>query len=111
MGLWRNTTYVKSFSFSTVEPRQQIKPNFSMYGPGGITYVWQIQYGVRVNADDPVRAQLAKVYEVTASGLQDRTVQDGVSWFDPGARIRVVSAAAEPAADGLALTGWVHGDG
>ena len=41
-----------------------MKPNFLMYGPAGITYVWQIQYGVRLNADDPTRVGLAKVYEV-----------------------------------------------
>ena len=110
-GLWRNVTYVKSFTFPTVEPRQQVKPNFLMYGPGGITYVWQIQYGVRVNADDPSRAALAKVYEVTAGGDVDRTIQDGVSWFDPGTRVKVVSAAQEAVANGLSLTGWVNGDG
>ncbi|WP_367871015.1 hypothetical protein [Luteolibacter sp. Populi] len=110
-GLWKNITYVQNFSFATVEPRQQVKPNFSMYGPGGIEYIWQIQYGVRLNSDDPVRAALAKVFEVTPSGTVDRTVQDGVSWFDPGAHIKVVSAAAEPGANGLALTGWVNGDG
>lgn len=110
-GLWRNVTYVKSFTFPTIEQRQQVKPNFLMYGPGGITYVWQIQYGVRVNGDDPSRATLAKVYEITDSGDVDRTIQDGVSWFDPGSRVKVVSAKKEPADNGLSLTGWVNGDG
>jgi hypothetical protein len=110
-GLWRNVTYVKFFGFPTVEPRQQVKPNFLMYGPAGITYVWQIQYGVRLNADDPTRVGLAKVYEVTAGGDIDRTVQDGVSWFDPGTRVKVVSAKQDAGANGLSLTGWVNGDG
>jgi hypothetical protein len=110
-GLWRNVTYVKFFGFPTVEPRQQVKPNFLMYGPAGITYVWQIQYGVRLNADDPTRVGLAKVYEVTGGGDIDRTVQDGVSWFDPGTRVKVVSAKQEAGANPLSLTGWVNGDG
>ncbi|MCW1883829.1 hypothetical protein OKA04_03760 [Luteolibacter flavescens] len=110
-GLWRNVTYVKLFNFPTVEPRQQVKPNFLMYGPAGITYVWQIQYGVRLNADDPNRVGLAKVYEVTPGGDVDRTVQDGVSWFDPGTRVKVVTAKKEPIENGLSATGWVNGDG
>jgi hypothetical protein len=110
-GLWRNVTYVKFFGFPTIEPRQQVKPNFLMYGPAGITYVWQIQYGVRLNADDPTRLGLTKVYEVTAGGDVDRTVQDGVSWFDPGTRVKVVTAKKEAIANGLSATGWVNGDG
>ncbi len=110
-GLWKNITYVRMFDFSTVEQRQQIQPSFSMYGPGGITYVWQIQYGVRLGADDASRMSLAKVYEVTAGGDVDRTIQDGVAWFDPGTRVKVVAAAKEAAPDGLSLIGWVNGDG
>ncbi|WP_035610765.1 hypothetical protein [Haloferula sp. BvORR071] len=110
-GKWRDVTYTKDFTFSTVEPRQQIKPNFNMYGPGGITYVWQIQYGVKVTVDDPIRGSLAKVYEVVGNTTVDRTVQDGVSWFDPGAHVKVVAAASEAGVNGLALTGWVNGDG
>ena len=47
---------------STLDPlpqRQQVgrqqDPAFTMYGPGGIKYVWQIQYGVKVNVDDLAR--------------------------------------------------------
>ena len=110
-GLWQDTTYVRFFPFESVEPRQQVKPNFNMYGPGGITYVWQIQYGVRVNADDPNRVQMAKVYEVVNGVDFDRTVPDGVSWFDPGASIKVVSGIQEAGVNGQTLTGWVNGDG
>jgi len=110
-GTWRNVTYVKRFEFETVEQRQQLN-KFGMYGPGGVTYVWQIQYGVRLAADDPTRVGLAKVYELTPDGgAVDRTVIDGVSWFDPGTRIKVLSASDEPGVDGLALTGWANGDG
>ncbi len=110
-GQWLNTTYVRFFSFDTVEPRQQVKPNFNMYGPGGIKFVWQIQYGVRVNADDADRIQLARVYEVVNGADVDRTVQDGVSWFDPGAQVKVVGGIQEPGPEGQTLTGWVNGDG
>jgi len=111
LGLWTNVTYVRMISFPTVEPRQQVRPNFSMYGPGGVTYVWQIQYGVRTTSDDPTRNGLGKVYEVVNGMDVDRTVLDGVSWFDPGTRVKVVAAAQEAGEDGLALTGWVNGDG
>ncbi|BCX47601.1 hypothetical protein HAHE_15090 [Haloferula helveola] len=111
-GTWRNITYVKRFEFETVEQRQQVE-KFNMYGPGGITYVWQIQYGIRINADDPTRIPLGRVYEVLPDGtLADSTVIDGVAWFDPGAHVKVVSATKDGAGDdALALTGWVNGDG
>jgi hypothetical protein len=112
LGLWRNATYVRTINFPSVEQRQQIKPNFSMYGPGGITYVWQIQYGVRLSIDDPSRGSLPKVYQVTDANTRiDKTVKDGVAWFDPGSRIEVVTAAEDSDTDGLSLTGWISGDG
>ena len=43
------------------------------------------------------RTPLAKVYEVTANGDVDRTIQDGVAWFDPGTWVKVVTAAKEAA--------------
>ncbi len=115
-GVWRNITYITDFPFANVEQRQQIKPPFTMYGPGGITFYWQIQYGVRVSADDISRLPLAHVYEAVSDGNGgtldvDRTVPDGVSWFDPGTHVKVVAAARESGADPLSLTGWVNGDG
>jgi len=78
-----------------------------MYGPGGITYVWQIQYGVRVNVDDASRTSSAKVYEITPGNVEiNRTVQDGVAWFDPGSRVKVVAEANEGGQNGLSLNGW-----
>jgi len=111
-GMWKNVTYVRMINFPTVEQRQQVQPSFSMYGPGGITYVWQIQYGVHLSADDGTRTPLTKVYEVTDTHSNvDRTVQDGVAWFDPGTHIKVVTAPREAGPDGMSLTGWVNGDG
>jgi len=125
-GTWKDVTYERMIEFPGVAPRQQLKPAFDMYGPGGITYVWQIQYGVRVATDDPARGSLAKVYQVTvekddaaSSGGdvvlvekdEDVTVQDGVAWFDPGAKVKVVAAGEVPGEEGLALTGWANGDG
>lgn len=110
-GVWRDSTYVRKIRFPTIEQRQQLQ-KFNMYGPAGVTYVWQIQYGVRLNADDPSRVQLAKVYQVMPNGATvDRTVVDGVAWFNPGSNIRVVSAVEEPGENGLSMTGWVNGDG
>ena len=109
-GSWIETTYVRFFSFDTVEARQQV-PLFNMFGPGGVRYVWQIQYGVRINADDPDRVPLGQVFEVVDGVDIDRTVQDGISWFDPGAKIKVVSKIQDASPDGATLTGWVNGDG
>ena len=113
-GLWKDTTYIKFVPFSSVEPRQQVRKNFSMSGPGGITWVWELQYGVRVAMDDVGRTGLGKIFEVLdptdASKDIERTALDGVAWFDPGKRIKVVAAARENKVDGLALTGWANGD-
>lgn len=121
-GVWKDTTFTKFIEFSNVEQRQQIRKNFSMSAPGGITWVWEIQYGVRTSVDDPSRVGLGKVYEVL--GLPDtvppdpndpvdilRGSQNGVVWFDPGTRVRVVANAKEDKVDGMALTGWASGDG
>lgn len=91
-------------------PRQQV-PQFTMYGPGVIRYVWQIQYGVRVNSDDPTRAALAKVYQLTNGAPAEIGSGEGVFWFDPGTRVWVMTAGREKADSGLALRGWFNGDG
>jgi hypothetical protein len=110
-GMWKNVTYIRDYEFPTIEQRQQIAP-FTMNAPGGITYFWKIQYGVRVSTDDVNRINLAKVIQVNADNTTiERTVQDGVSWFDPGTRVRVVAASQEPIANGLSLTSWMNGDG
>jgi len=92
--------------------RQQI-PEFTMTRPGSIRYVWQIQYGVTVNADAlehntlPIvrlKNKISGVYETVGSG-------EGTFWFDPGREVQVLCAQNESTATSLALSGWVNGDG
>lgn len=92
--------------------RQQV-PQFTMYGPGFIKYVWRIQFGVRVNVDDPTRAGLTKVYSRDSGGSWVEVGNgEGTFWFDPNASVRVLAAANEKAdGNGLALRGWYNGDG
>lgn len=93
-------------------PQRQQVPQFTMFGPGSIKYVWQIQYGIRINTDDPRRASLAKVFQTVAGVPVEIGNGDGVFWFDPGASVRVLTAANEnPNGNGLALRGWYNGDG
>ncbi|HEX2749622.1 MAG TPA: hypothetical protein VHM91_16550 [Verrucomicrobiales bacterium] len=112
-GSWLETTYVDEFAFnpSMVETRQQVEP-FNMWGPAGITYEWQIQYGVRVNVDDVTRKSLPKIVQVNGPGSEETIgVQDGLFWFDPGVHLKVLSAAKEDGPSGRALNGWISGDG
>ncbi len=99
------------FGVRQSQPQRQQVPQFTMYGPGVIRYVWQIQYGVRVNVDDPQRAALPRVYR----GDKGQWVQvgsgEGTFWFDPGTAVRVVTAANDQPTGGSALRGWYNGDG
>lgn len=111
--LQRSRLAETTFNFAVRQaqpPRQQV-PQFTMYGPGVIRYVWQIQYGVRVNSDDPTRAALAKVYQVSNGIPAEIGSGEGVFWFDPGARVWVMTAGREKTDSGLALRGWFNGDG
>ncbi|MCI0538335.1 MAG: hypothetical protein L0Z50_24270, partial [Verrucomicrobiales bacterium] len=90
--------------------RQQVK-EFTMYAPGTITYVWQIQYGVKVNVDSPTRAGLPKIFENIGGTFQEVGNLEGTFWFDPGASVRVATAANEAGPNSTALTGWINGDG
>lgn len=99
------------FPVRQAQPQRQQVPQFIMYGPGRIRYVWQIQYGVRVNVDDPRRAALAKIYLLNGSSAEEIGSGEGTFWFNPGAGVRVVTAARENPASGLALRGWFSGDG
>ena len=99
------------FGVRQSQPQRQQVPQFTMYGPGVIRYVWQIQYGVRVNVDDPQRAGLPRVYQVTGGVPVQIGSGEGTFWFDPGTAVRVLTAANDPAAGALALRGWYNGDG
>lgn len=110
-GAWEDVTYRDEFQFpvNQLGGRQQVD-SFSMYGPAGITYVWQIQYGVRVNVDDVSRRALPKIVHIPVNGPEVVVgEQEGVFWFDPGVHLKVMSASK--ADDGKALNGWLSGDG
>jgi hypothetical protein len=93
--------------------RQQVK-QFVMDGPAGITYQWQIQYGVRVNTDNPARAALPKIFSGDPSNpasLQEVASLEGVFWFNPGASLVVATTANETDQNSPGLIGWINGDG
>jgi hypothetical protein len=90
--------------------RQQVK-EFTMYAPAELVYVWQIQYGVKVNVDDPTRAGLSKVFEKIGGSYQEIGNLEGTFWFDPGASVRVATAANVTGPNSTALKGWISGDG
>jgi len=110
----------ESFDVGQSPPQRQQVPksdvigqpsSFTMYGPAGITFKWQIQFGVRVNADDPGRRALPRVLEEVAGAWQERHAGEGVFWFDPGTRLRIANAANDSSPELKALSGWFNGDG
>lgn len=92
-------------------PQRQQVPQCAMYGPGGITYIWQIQYGVKVNMDDVTRAGLAKVFQIIGNNYQPIGDMVGTFWFNPGSAVTIGSAANVTDQNSLALIGWNNGDG
>ena len=92
-------------------PQRRQVPEFSMYGPAKITFVWQIQFGVKVNVDGPAHAALPKVFEVQNGTDVEIGGGEGTFWFNPGGRIKVATAATEAGLGSPALTAWINGDG
>ncbi len=88
--------------------RQAVNP-FTMYGPGGIKYRWQIQFGVRVNADDLSRTGKPKIFQRLNNSWSEAFSGEGTFWFNPGTSLRVGSAVLDDS--GKALSGWINGDG
>ena len=93
------------------DPRRRQIRGFTMDGPGGITYVWQVQYGVRVNVDDPTRSSLPELFTGIGDGNRiSEFSEDGVFWFDPGTELTVATEKTERQGDRNDLNGWVNGD-
>ena len=93
-------------------PPQRLQvPEFTMFGPGGITYVWQIQYGVKVNVDTPAYAALPKIFTNSSTGFVEAGNLEGVFWFNPGTAVRVATAANVGGPNSTAVNGWYNGDG
>lgn len=109
---WNNETQsaVTDLVVDQAPPQRQQVRAFTMYGPGLITYVWQLQFGVRVNADDPSRTGLPRIFQKVGSTYSAVNTTEGVYWFNPGTGLRVMAAAKDPVSD-LALSGWLNGDG
>ena len=92
-------------------PRQQVDA-FVMDGWGSVQYVWQIQYGVKVNMDDLSRAALPRVYKGTFNtGFTEIGNLEGTFWLDPNDGVVIGSPANVAGPTSLALAGWVNGDG
>jgi len=102
------------FAVGQAPPQRQQVDSFVMKGWGSIQYVWQIQYGIRVNVDDPARSALPRVYLTDVPGSQPREIGslEGTFWFNPRDAV-TVAAAANEAMDptSQALSGWISGDG
>ncbi len=104
----------ESFPFTVGQspPQRQQIPEFTMYGPGKITYEWQIQFGVEVHADDLSRSALPRVFLVDDRGKDWEVGSgEGTFWFDPSVRVKVAVPARVPGDEGVAATGWTDGDG
>lgn len=105
--------YVKSFTVGQAPPQRQQVDAFVMDDWGSIQYIWQIQYGVKVNVDDAARAALPRVFRRNPETGQDEAIGslEGTFWFNPNDNIKVVSAANVEGPTSKALSGWVSGDG
>lgn len=106
--------YTNAFSVGQSPPQRQQVDSFTMSSWASITYIWQIQYGVRVNIDDPSRSSLPRVFQVNpgSSGEVEIGSLEGTFWFNPGEAVKVAApanATADPTS--LALSGWMSGDG
>jgi hypothetical protein len=101
----------KPFIVGQSPPQRQQVPEFTMHGPGGIRYVWQIQFGVQVNVDDQAKAAVPKVFTGSMSALTEAGTGEGTFYFDPGTAVVVASLATAPGTNNNYLKGWISGDG
>lgn len=105
-------TYHKMLNVGQAPPQRQQVDAFIMDGWGSLEYVWQIQYGIRVNVDDPSRAALPRVFRINASGSPiEIGALEGVFWFNPNDQVVVATAANVSGPSSQALSGWLSGDG
>lgn len=105
--------YPQFFSVGQAPPQRQQVNAFLMDGWGIIEYVWQIQFGVKINVDDPSRSALPRVFLVTPVDGQEVAIGslEGTFWFNPEDEVKVASAANVAGPTSQALTGWISGDG
>ncbi|HMP72003.1 MAG TPA: PA14 domain-containing protein [Kiritimatiellia bacterium] len=114
-GVFREfSVHTNDFQLGQSPPQRLQVNSFIMDGWGSIDYIWQIQFGIQVNVDDPARSALPRVFRVNRVNNQEVLIGalEGVFWFDPGEEVKIASAAnvtTDPTS--LALQGWVSGDG
>jgi hypothetical protein len=106
--------HAHDFSVGQSPPQRQQVNSFVMDSWGSIEYLWQIQYGVKVNVDDPARSALPRVFRVNSVNGNEVEIGslEGTFWFNPGEEVKVSSAAnvtVDPTSQ--ALSGWISGDG
>ena len=113
-GVFReNAVYTNLFTVGQNPPQRQQVNSFVMDEWGTIEYIWQIQFGVRVNVDDPARSALPRVFRVNPVDGEEVEIGslEGTFWFNPGDEVKVASAANVSGPTSLALSGWISGDG
>lgn len=107
-------TKTNDFTVGQAPPQRQQVDSFVMDSWASIEYIWQIQFGVKVNVDDPSRSALPRVFRVNPVDGKEKEIGslEGTFWFNPGDEVKVSSAAnvtLDPTS--LALSGWMSGDG
>ena len=109
----QNPIYTNNFPAAQAPPQRQQVDSFVMNDWGSIEYIWQIQFGVKVNVDDSSRTALPRVFRVVPGGSDVEIGSlEGTFWFNPGEGVKVSSAAnATTDPTSLALSGWLGGDG
>jgi hypothetical protein len=110
----QQATYTNAFTVGQSPAQRQQVDAFIMDGWGSIEYVWQIQFGVKVNVDDTSRTALPRVFQVSPGGGPEVEIGslEGTFWFNPGAAVKVSSAAnSTTSTTSRALSGWINGDG
>jgi hypothetical protein len=110
----QNDTHTNAFTVGQSPAQRQQVNSFVMDGWGSIEYVWQIQFGVRVNVDDSARTALPRVFQQNPGGGTPVEIGslEGTFWFNPNTAVKVACAAnATPDTTSLALGGWLSGDG
>lgn len=100
------------FTVGQTPPQRQQIAGFTMHGPAGIKYIWQIQIGVTVNVDDLAKSTAPKVF--VGSSLNSLTQfgsGEGTFFFEPGTPVVVATVAKAAGTNNNMLQGWISGDG
>ncbi len=98
-----------SRSFTSVAERQQV-PQFTMMGPGTISYHWKRQHRVQVSTTSDNTFSLPLTRQLDANDAEiSRGPGSGDFWFDHGNKIEI-GARVQDSSLGRALKGWRNAD-